>query len=366
MKSKKAIALSLCAAMIIGSSMTAFAADQSGQDEGTGEVQYMATSDVFSVVLPTDAGTTFDYLLDPDGLIAKTGGARYTGKAFDDGKTVYFLHGSKVDGTVGGTAGTANCDYTDTSDAITVTNKSTEAVDLTVTAKIAAADGVKMAAAAGMSNEGENLYMALVGNDGTNDTVKPLTADTEGVKLTATIGADANAYEVKWIPAAGDKPGRYEKQLTTAAQATDYTGFKSYTFKLTGACKANDAALTALKENPPKIDLTWSVKDFTQKDTAPSIATKSYTVAANTPVEITVDLGAGTKKATAVTSVAWKEGGNMELLDVDNMVSYSNGKVTISGATVDFLLGDASRLPATMAITFDDSDNTVVDVTLDD
>lgn len=364
MKSKKFLALSLCAAMVVGSSMTVFAADQGGSGAGSGEVQYMATSDVFSVVLPTSSGTTFDYLLDPDGLIEATHGDRYSGKTFDDGKTVYFLHASRVDGTVGGTAGTANCDYSDTSDAITVINKSTQAVDLTVNAKIAAANGVTMAASADMSGEGENLYMALVGNDGTNDTTKVLT--TDGVELTASIGADANAYEVKWIAPDGDQPGRYEKQLTTAAQASDYAGFKSYTFKLTGTCKANDAALTALKENPPKIDLTWSVKDFTVTDAAPSIATRTYTLSSSTTtLDIPVSLGAGTLAAGAVEDVQWKEGGNFSMMPgIENFTaSYANGKITLDAGTVNSFKNDAAT-SATLVVIFDDEAETKIEVTL--
>lgn len=351
MKGKKFLALALSVSMIAGSSMMAFAADQKGQDEGTGEVQYVETSDVFSVVLPADAGTTFDYLLDPDGLIKKTNGDRYSGKAFEDDKTVYFLHADKTKYD--------NKDYTDTSDSITVTNKSTQAVDLTVTAKIAAADGVKMAATSAMDGDGENFYMALVGNDGTNDTTKALT--TDGVELTANIAADENAYEVKW------NTDKYEKQLTDAAKATGYTGFKSYTFKLTGACKANDTALTALKENPPKLDLTWSVKDFTMTDAAPSIATKTYTLPATAAaLDIPVSLGAGTLKATTVTDVQWKEGGNFSMMPgIDGFkATYADGKVTLDAATVQAFMDDNVHDTRTVVVVFDDTDETKVEVTL--
>ena len=69
MKRKQIVAMALSMSMAAGSSMMAFAADLNGADEGTGEVQYVEKSDVFNVVLPTDAGSTFDYLLDPEGLI---------------------------------------------------------------------------------------------------------------------------------------------------------------------------------------------------------------------------------------------------------------------------------------------------------
>lgn len=362
MKGKSFLALTLSAAMVVGSSLTVFAADQEGADEGTGEVQYVTVGDVFNVVLPTDAGTAFDYLLDPSGLIAATDGDRYTGKAFDDGKTVYFLHEAKVDGTVKGQTGTANCDYTDTSDAITAINKSTEAVDLTVTAKIAEADGVTMAATSDMSGEGENLYLALVGNDGSTNETKAIT--TEGVKLEASIAADDDAYEVKWVSGTGDKPGQYEKQMTTAASADGYTGFKSYTFKLTGACKANDAALLALKENPPKIDLTWSVKDFTVKDAAPSVGSEfEYDKAAD--LTMPVSLGSGTLVAQGVTKLQYSSTADGAYTDLakDTKWEYANGNLIFkAGQFNSASSGDVRYLKAT----FDDTAATsiVIQITM--
>lgn len=349
MKGKRFLALALSTAMVLGCSATAFAADKSGAGEGSGEVQYLAEDDIFDVVLPTDAGTAFDYLLDPNGLIAATGGDRYSGKIFDDGKTVYFLHAAKVDGTVGGTAGTANCDYTATSDEIKVTNKSTEAVDLTVTAKIAEADGVKMDADGTFATNGGNLYLALVGNDGTNDTTKALT--TAGVELQANIAADANAYEVKW-DATGDT-GKYVKALTTAAQVADYAGFKSYTFKLTGSCKANDDALSALKENPPKIDLTWSVKDFTATDAEPAISSVGEFDKAN-PVDVVISFSLGTgAKAIEADGVALMFGASKAtVLPAKYTADISAGTVSID-KSAGFLVNATADIPIYLSLTKD-------------
>lgn len=365
MKSKKLLALALSASMVMGSGVVAFAADEEGAATGNGTVEYVAQSDVFSVVLPTSAGTTFDYILDPDGLITQTSGSKYTGKTFAKDDTVYFLHAEKVSGTaIGETSpGTDNLDYTATSDAIKVVNKSTQQVTLKVDAKIASATGVVMATADTMSGTGENLYMALVGNDGTTDTTKALT--TAGVQLTANIGADATAYETTYDAAAKE----YKKTLTAAAQAADYAGFKSYTFKLTGKAKAKDAALLALKENPPKIDLTWSVEDFTEAG-KPKIATRSYTLAADTALEISVDLGSDAdRKATKVASVKWAFN-DFEMLDAGAAfgatydATVGSEKVKLNAATVNAFLADASILPATLKIEFDDAAKTVVNVTL--
>lgn len=260
MNYKRILALSLAGVMVLGNSGTIFAADKEGSATGEGETQYVAASDVFDVVLPTVAedATTFDYLLDPDGLIAKTSGnnaGRYTG-TFEAGKTVYFKHATAVNGN----------DYTDSSDEIKVVNKSTQAVDLTVTAKITPVDGITMATKEDFTNDegtastGTDLYLALVGTDSeTTPNVTKKAITEEGTQLNASIPADENAFEITWNST--DK--QYERTLTTAAQAADYAGFKSYSFKLTGKCNTGTGIdWSGLNENAPKVDLVWSVKDF--------------------------------------------------------------------------------------------------------
>ena len=256
---KRLLAVGLAAAMLMGSSAVAFAADQEGSSSGEGETQFISKSDVFDVVLPTVAedATIFDYLLDPEGLIADTKGDRYTGKVFDDDKTVYFLRSSQADGTVEGADG--KVDYTDKSDEIKVVNKSTEAVDLKVSAKVTEVPSeITMAASNTFSGTDAELYLALLGTDGTTPTEKAISAD--GVELAVNIPADAAAYEVKWNATAG----AYEKQLTDAAKEADYAGFKSYSFQLTGECNTTEGTdWSGLTDKAPKVDLTWSVKDFT-------------------------------------------------------------------------------------------------------
>lgn len=267
MNYKKMLAVLLAATMVVGNSVVVFAEDKEASASGEGETQYVATSDVFDVFLPTaaDNTTTFNYLLDPDGLIAKTTeadgtGGRYSGK-FEAGKTVYFKHATAVSGN----------DYTDTSDEIKVVNKSTQAVDLTVTAKVTPVDGITMAAKDDFTNEegvastGTDLYLGLIGKGSeTTDTQSEKAITADGVKLEATIPADENAYEVTWNATANDGKGQYERALTTAAQAAGYAGFKSYSFKLTGKCNTGTGIdWSGLDENAPKVDLVWSVKDFT-------------------------------------------------------------------------------------------------------
>ena len=64
-KFRKVLAAVLAATMVMGSGVVASAAEGSG--EGSGSLDVVEATDVFSVVLPTDAGTQFDYILDPTG-----------------------------------------------------------------------------------------------------------------------------------------------------------------------------------------------------------------------------------------------------------------------------------------------------------
>lgn len=110
--------------------------------------------------------------------------------------------------------------------------------------------------------------------------------------------------------------------------------------------------------------LTYGLyKDPALENAAPSIdsADLTKTVTAGTAVEIPVSLGVGDKGAENVSSVTWL---GVECLD-GNLVSFADNKVTISAAFVDSLLSDPSAyLPASFIITFDDSEETEVTVTL--
>lgn len=353
MKGKKILAVLTAATMLMGSSMMAFAeeqkGDQSGSLGGTGEVQYVATDDVFSVDLPVvSSATTFNYILDPSGLIAKTSASpRYTG-SFESNKTLYFHNATQVGGN----------DYTGTSDALKIVNKSTQAVDVTITAKIAATPGVVMATTSAMSGDGENLYLAIEGgadlSSATDDT-QALT--TTGVEITTTIAADADAYEITW----NSGSSQYERTLTSTAQGEGYTGFKSYSFRLTGTCKANDEALLALGDNGPAIDVTWTVKDFrgpsVSMTSAGVITISDMTSAKNfKAIEITGNNASG--QSATVTAAdkglvwdnsSWSstDGGTSIVKLSAGMIDYWNGQLV----TVKVTLTDDTTITTTATIT---------------
>lgn len=91
-----------------------------GSEIGVGEVEGSVKTDIYQVVLPTDTKGIFDFILDPQGLINKTNAAAYDGDTFEDGATVFFKR----------TEGQAEVDYSNTSDFVTITNKSSIAVNV--------------------------------------------------------------------------------------------------------------------------------------------------------------------------------------------------------------------------------------------
>ena len=75
---KRFLAVSLAATMVMGSSVTVFAADEGGSTSGSGSVDIVEATDIFQVELPTvpENDTTFNYILDPTGVIAETDAAK--------------------------------------------------------------------------------------------------------------------------------------------------------------------------------------------------------------------------------------------------------------------------------------------------
>lgn len=356
MRGKRFLAKALIVAMIAGSSMTTFAAEMTGDQTqtagGSGQVQYIAKGDIFDIVLPT-VDKTFDYLLDPSGLIAKTQttGKRYEG-VFESGKKVYFLNSTDSDAS--------RNQYKDTSAELKVTNKSTQAVDIEVTAKIAEAEGVVMAEQADLSDG--NLYMALVtatGSDAASIETKAIT--TAGVTVNAKIAEDPNAYDVKWDPTYNNNKGGYVKYLKDNAKKPDYGGFKWFSIKLKGDCKTDEAALLALEENPPKIDLTWTVKDFS--NSKPNIANKNITFSKASGVDITVSLGADPLAATGIESVA-TIGGDGKAYAWDSR-DYSLTDTTLHlSRTAQYIAGVPVGQTRKVKVTFNDAAKTEIELTV--
>jgi len=169
--------------------------------------------EIYDVELPTLAEeSVFNYVLDPQGIITATDAIMYGGVPFEKGATLFFEN-SKGDYGV-----------SSRSDLLTVTNKSTIPVKISVYANITPADGVIMVSDRAFADESTSLYLALVGEDGTE----------------IPIGTGAEAVLVKEMKEA----------------QTDV--FDSFSFGLTGACNSNGD--WRFVNHTPKVTVTWKVE----------------------------------------------------------------------------------------------------------
>lgn len=254
---KKLMALAM-AGVLMCTPITAFATevdDESsaeGSITGSGDVEGIVNKDVFKVVLPTVAtgDTTFNFILDPQGLIKDTNGSKYTNATFDAAAKGLYFANPQDDGST---------KYMASSPALTAINKGTVDVDVTLTAT-ADADSLKdtdkgytigLAADDTFANDKTtSVYLALVSGSQT------AALATDGATITDTLAAaPSDAYEVTY----DSTEQKYKYGLTAAAQAADYTGFKSLDFNLTGAC--NTAADWAVAEEAaPSVDVAWTLE----------------------------------------------------------------------------------------------------------
>ena len=343
-KFRKVLAAILAGTMVLGSGVVANAAEGSG--EGSGSLDVVEATDVFNVVLPTDSGNQFDYILDPTGIIAETDAAKYASASFIPGKTMYFRNEPA--------SGSDVATYSDVSDSIKAYNKSTMDVEIKVQAKLATPSGIDIASAKHTAGGNANtatpsIYLAL------KDT-KETAITSAGIVATSSI-TDASAhYEVVY---ASDS-NTYKKQLNaTASNAKledDFDGlFQSYEFRLTGSCNA-DGKWVGLTEAPPTVSLVWTID-------APQGAGPSVTLSKAGVVTIsglTADKNYGHSALLAYGSLS-------DELDADPNMDWDTTNWTeASGGTLIFRLHSAwlSALNGKKAtLTVKLSDNTTITTT---
>ncbi len=331
---KKGTAAALTAALMLSSSMAAFAAEQEGSLTGTGELEGTLSTDVFSVVLPTvsDTDTTFNFILDPEGLISATGAAKYNA-TFEEGSTLFFAN--------------SDGNYSSKSDALTVTNKSTMAVDITLTATVSDVEGISITEDnAFTGDKGASLYLALT--DGT--ATSAVSASGSASLTTSVDSAPAGAYIVQW----NSTDSKYEYVLADEANTT----FPTYSFQLTGACNPN-GDWSGLSAAAPSVNVVWSVAEHVDQ-IAPSVGKTSYVMTAGQPINVSVDLGSGDLAATGIKSFSY----NGRALAA-NYYTYANGTLTITAATVNYFLNNGIST-AQLIVTFNDAASTQVTINLTD
>ena len=315
---KKILAAGLAVSMVMGSSVAVLAEDANGELSGSGNLEQLEATDIFNVKLPTidESTTTFNYILDPNGLIKESGtDGRYTGKTFEEGATLFFQNiNNKTDSK----------DYSKTSDKLTAINESTQDVEISVKATVASVSGVKMDADGTFGTDGGNLYLALT--DGTD--TEAITEN--GAELTATIAKTDGVYKVKWDAA----KELYVKELDSTKTDAD---FQKYEFQLTGACKS-DTVWDTMKDTPPVVDVVWSVKDFTV--TGPQI-----TLSASGAISITgltADQNYSDLKIIVPNGTEYDINAQQNTWDTTNWSDKGGGSITgqLGTAWMDYLKGE--------------------------
>lgn len=347
MKQKKLLALGMATLMAMSSTVMAFADDVTTEDTANGSVSGEGTlegfveKEVFTVTLPTT--NTFDFKLDPQELLLATGStANLDETALSEG------YGSKV-------LFVDNTDYTSTSADITVVNKSTFDVDVSVSAKLT-----------GLTAEGENGYdvkvldptdvadgdtfafgdetaitMALTPSSntlqGTTEgtatagTATYLTADENGITLTETVAVSDNvddAYEVKGTT------GSYSYGLKA-----DYSSvaFNEVVFNLSGTVNTEADWTNFSKAADAKlgVEVTYSVSkhvDSYADVTAISSSARAVTVALPDGVTIsavTLNKAAGTTVALKA-STHYTKSGNTLTFESSMVSSNAGNSITIT------------------------------------
>ncbi len=354
---KKLIAGTLAASMVMGTSLVALAADPagSGESSGTGSMEGVVKTDVYKADLPTESSTAYAYIVDPQGLIRKTNAAKYNGKTFGEG-SVFFTN----DKTKG-----AENDYSNTSDAATITNKSSKNLSVKVTAK-ATPDSTTGAAALATAktfaadNTALEVYLGITDSVDAN-AEKPLTA--AGVEMTAVLGASPEgAYDYKY---AADKGYSYELKDDVSAFK-----FADYSFQINGAANENPKAAWAADTKIPAVSVKWDVDltddaatvetpKQTPADEAPSVTTTTANLVSGQPLEISVDLGAGAKEATGISSVTYPTASGTTGTVPNTRYAYADGKITFDATwSTNQINSVGSGNTRTFTVTFDDIDST--------
>lgn len=338
---KRFMAFAMVAAMM-ANPMSALAAGTTeettspavGSADASGNVEDFVDTTIFKVVLPTSAEGTFDFKMDPQGLIAKTSGDALEGALFEDDATVLFNTASAD----------ASGDWKKKSNYIEVLNRGTVAVDVSVDATVTGLSTIKMASSDSFTSGDAavpELYLAFTASgdasgDAKNSNVPILTTDAG--KTTATIkaklpAASGDLYEFTWTSGNG-----YSYDLASGNASGDATMFPDYSFALTGACNPY-ADWTAVKDVAPQVNVVWTLAEHTEKQLEPTMdvtaagvvtlknlsATANY-VAAKATITGADNITYQLEQYATVDESKWSatEGGDLTITLTDAACNYYN------------------------------------------
>lgn len=316
-----------------------------GENQGSGGVEG-TLRDIFSVVVPTEnspvtgdaqGDSLFNFILDPRKL-AQSGSGSLAGKKIEPGATVYFMN-SEPDTVY---------DYSSTSDAYEVINKSTIDIDIKLSVEVSSLGDVKLTPDKTFKNDSSpSVYLAL------KDDKKASGMDRYGTVLKSVLQGCPDAYKVVYD---FDK-GMYRYELKDG-----FTQFPRYEFRMTGACNTGNSWLNVGKDFNASLVVTWSVA-ARPKNKAPIIEKRQYAMEMWRPVLVDVDLGAGDLAAAGVQSVTYTDSGTNKTLSSD-YYTFVDGTLRFKAALINSLIEDGIHSRA-FRVNFNDKAKTSSVVTLD-
>lgn len=346
---KKLVAGILMATLLMGSTLAVNAEEvaESGST-GEGKVEGTVKTDIFSVTVPLaeDVEGDFDFILDPEGLIALTSNAAYADSEFGDGN-VFFNNGVNEESSL--------TEYSNTSNEQTIKSYSTIKVDVTVTATVEDLAGVTITDDNTFADDtSASLYLALKSADA-EEAIEETTAT-----LTTTLEAiDKDAYTYGWTEDDG-----YTYTLRDSSELEeDSIVAPAYNFALTGAC--NEAGdWSELAEAKPSVSLVWKVVPHVEAPAAvaPSIATTTYTAVAGEALDVVVDLGTGDLAATGIASITFERDSSTVTVNASRY-TFADNTITFASDWVD-QQRDQITTSRDYTITFNDAASTVVTITV--
>lgn len=247
---KRFLTVAMAATLVFGTTMSAFAEGE-GTSEGAGtyeggEMKYPT----LSVTLPTIPAGTYDYIADPNGLIALTSAAAHTGFTFTGDTGIFFK--------------TTDSTYTDKSAVQTLTNQNAQDIDVTVKLeqKTAGSDFIEYASTATFeeTDTANKLYLAITDGAQSDPEISALSSSAAAT-LTTTVAGKKDNYEPSW-----SQGGGYIYKLKTG----DLT-WNSCSYNMIGALNLN--AEWGDTVTFPAIKVTWS---YAAHQEAPATYTVTY------------------------------------------------------------------------------------------
>jgi len=192
---------------------TAGTAERQEADIGEGGAgRGSVRGDVFQAAVSVDTEHVFDFIIDPQQLIQKTGAAAYNGSRFEEDATLFFKRSD----------GKAETEYSSSSDALTIVNQGETDITVILSASISpdSIPGITMSDDPGFpDNTGASLYLALT--DG--ETTVPIDSESGAAIETKVQGVSPGGYANEysfWLMGAANKEGDWLEVTDAAPKIT--------------------------------------------------------------------------------------------------------------------------------------------------